>query len=192
MENEKQYGFYFDQTRCIGCYTCVVACKDWNNIEAGSINYIRIHTIEKGNFPNVFVAFLPAFCYHCADPPCVKSCLPGAIYKRQQDGIVLVDEEKCLGKDICGLCGEACPYGAPQYGEDDHAKMQKCDLCVTRLDEGASPVCVEACRTRALDVGPLDDLREKYGDGGSAVGFIFSAESKPSVVFRPKKSRDVS
>ena len=181
-----QYGFYFDQTKCIGCYTCAVACKDWHDIEAGPVHFIKVSNIEKGMFPNVFVAFLAGFCYHCADPSCIQSCPAGAIYKRQEDGIVLVDKENCLGKDMCRLCEEACPYGVPQFGSEENARMQKCDLCRDRVDDGLNPICVEACRTRALDAGPIDELKTKYGDVKEAVGFTYSKKTGPSIVFRKK------
>jgi anaerobic dimethyl sulfoxide reductase subunit B len=181
-----QFGFYFDQTRCIGCYTCVVACKDWHDVEAGPASWRRVVTIERGRFPHLFVAFLSTACYHCAHPDCMQACPVGAIDKRGVDGIVVVDREKCLGKDECGLCREACPYEAPQFGHEENAKMQKCNLCLDRLAEYRKPICVASCRTRALDAGPMDELRAKYGMTDEAVGFTHSPGMKPSVVFRPK------
>ena len=182
-----QFGFYFDQTRCIGCHTCVVACKDWHDVEAGPASWMRMTTIERGKFPDVFVAFLSNVCYHCADPACISACPVGAISKREVDGIVVVDREGCLGKDDCGLCKGACPYGVPQFGAEENAKMQMCNLCLDRLAEGKKPVCGAACLTRALDAGPIDELATKYGDVKEAIGFIYSAEISPSIVFKPKE-----
>ena len=106
-----QIGFYFDQTRCTGCYTCSVACKDWHDIDAGPISWLRVNVIEKGKFPNPFVAFQATFCYHCANPPCALACPAGAITKRKSDGIVVVDQQKCLGNKECHtLCLNACPW----------------------------------------------------------------------------------
>ena len=112
-----QLGFYFNQTRCVGCYTCTVACKDWHDIPAGRANWLGVTCIEEGFFPNPFVAYLLRPCYHCADPPCVPSCPVEAITKREADGIVMVDRAACLGESSCSACQEACPYGAPQFVE---------------------------------------------------------------------------
>ena len=158
-----QYGIYINQNRCIGCYACVVACKDWHNIPAGPASWLRVKTIEKGKYPELFVAFLPMLCYHCENPACLSVCLVDAITKREKDGIVTVDRELCIGKDHCGLCFESCPYKAPQFGSEENAKMQKCDLCLERWTEGKRPVCVDSCPMQALDAGPLNELKKKYG-----------------------------
>ena len=182
-----QMGLYIDQTRCIGCYTCVVACKDWHDVPAGPASWIRVITLEKGTYPDLFVAFLPIACYHCLEPSCVPACPVNAITKRKQDGIVVVDREACLGREGCQLCLESCHYEAPQFGAEENAKMQKCDLCVDRWAEGKKPICVEACPTRALDAGPIEELRAKYGDIREAEGFVYSQALIPSVIFKPKK-----
>jgi len=182
-----QLGLYFDQTRCTGCYACVVACKDWHDIPAGPASWIRIHTIEKGEYPNPYLAFLVNLCYHCADAPCIAACPVDAITKREKDGIVVVDREKCLGQDVCGgTCRDACPYDALQFGAEDNPKMQKCDFCLDTWAEGKKPICVRACPTRALDAGSLEELRAKYGDVREAEGFIYSERCKPSIVLKPK------
>jgi anaerobic dimethyl sulfoxide reductase subunit B (iron-sulfur subunit) len=181
-----QLGFYFDQTRCTGCFTCVVACKDWHNVEAGPASWRRVKITERGKFPEIFVASLTTACYHCAKPACVLACPANAIAKREEDGIVVVDSEKCYGKEFCDLCLQACPYEAPQFGAEDNAKMQMCDLCLDRWAEGKKPICVDSCPMRALDAGPIEDLRAKYGDVKQAVGFVYSAELKPSITFKPR------
>ncbi len=86
-------GFYFDQTRCTGCFTCAVACKDWHDISAGPASRRQVYTMETGSFPDVAVAFLTTSCYHCARPSCTGACPVGALTKRPQDGIVVVDRE---------------------------------------------------------------------------------------------------
>lgn len=181
-----QMGFYFDQCRCIGCDACVIACKDWHDIPAGPINWRKIVTIERGKFPRVFAAFLSIGCYHCAHPACVPACNSKAITKRE-DGVVEVDSEQCLGKDRCGACREACPYGIPQFGVEENARMQKCNFCIDRLAENKKPICVAACPTRALDAGPMDELRSRYGDIREAEGFVFSVETVPSIIFKPRR-----
>jgi anaerobic dimethyl sulfoxide reductase subunit B (iron-sulfur subunit) len=184
-----QIGFYFDQTRCTGCYACVVACKDSHDVPAGPASWLRLTTIEKGKYPDPFVAFLTNLCYHCGKPACVLTCPADAISKGEQDGIVVVARDLCLGKDNCGKCLEVCSYAAPQFGSEPNAKMQKCDLCVARLEEGKNPICVDACPSRALDTGLMEKLEAKYGDIGEAEGFIYFDELIPSVVFTPKKDR---
>ena len=182
-----QMGFYFDQTRCNGCFTCIVACKDWNDVDAGPASWRRVTTIEKGKYPNLFVAFLATACYHCAEPACVAACPVGAISKRELDGVVVVNQKTCLGKDNCDMCLQACPYDAPQFGAGENPKMNKCHFCLDRLEEGKKPACVDACPVRAMDAGPIEELRAKYGDVREAEGFVYSEELAPSIIFKPKK-----
>ncbi|MFH1123536.1 MAG: FAD-dependent oxidoreductase [Pseudomonadota bacterium] len=126
-----QLGFYFDQTRCIGCHTCAVACKDWNDIPAGPAHWRRILPIEEGQWPEPFAAYLSTSCHHCLDPICAAVCPAGAISKREKDGIVIVDREKCRQAAPCGIisnfrdipfgsmkspCTLACPAGVNVQG----------------------------------------------------------------------------
>ncbi len=186
-----QLGFYFDQTRCIGCYTCSVACKDWHDIEAGAGSFIRVQTIESGQFPDLSLAFLAVPCYQCDEPACAQVCPAGAIRKRSADGVVLIDPEKCLGRDECEKtpCVTACRYKATQFGLEENAKAHKCDLCQERWPIGRKPICVEACPMFALDAGPLTALQEEYGEETTAVGFSYSKKLKPGIVFKPKVNK---
>jgi len=183
-----QMGFYFDQTRCTGCFTCAVACKDWNDIDAGPVHWRRVQTIEEGKFPDVFVAYFTDQCYHCGEPACIPACPTNAISKREDDGIVIVNREKCIGNDECDTkCLKACPWDVPQFGPEAGAKMEKCDFCVSRIEDGKQTICVEACPLYALDAGPLDELKSKYGDSSATVGFRQMARFRPAVTFKPKK-----
>jgi len=186
-----QKGFYFDQTRCTGCQACAVACKDWHDTPAGPSRWIRITSKEEGQFPHPTVSFLFHYCYHCADPACLAACPHDAISKREEDGIVLVSAESCVGKEACGLCLEACPYRAPQFratpGAPPGGSMEKCDLCLDRWDAGKRPICVDSCPARALDAGLLEDLAKEYRTTPGADGFTHSARLGPSIIFRPKK-----
>jgi len=180
-------GFYFDQTRCTGCFACQVACKDWHDIDAGPVKWITLLEIEEGKFPNPFLAYLIATCYHCENPACQKACPADAIEKMDDTGIVLVDPAKCQGKDDCGaLCQKACPWDAPQFGPEQNACMQKCDLCCSRLAAGQNPICVDACPMFAMDAGPMEGLKEKYGDAVEAKGFRRSKKLGPSIIFKSK------
>lgn len=185
-----QLGFYFDQTRCCGCCTCIVACKDWNDVSAGPASWRRVITVEKGEFPDLFVAFLSTACHHCAAPACVSACPVDAVSKREEDGVVVVDRETCLGKDSCAQCFEACSYDAPQFGAEENGKMQKCHFCFDRLAENRKPACVDSCPMRALDAGPIEELRGKYGDIMEAEGFSYDEDLIPQVIFKPKKDTE--
>ncbi|MFX1277885.1 MAG: 4Fe-4S dicluster domain-containing protein [Promethearchaeota archaeon] len=185
----KQVGFYFDQTRCTGCYTCSVACKDWYNIDAGPENWMRVIAIEKGKFPDLTLSYLALACNHCGDPPCIKACPVNAIIKRTDDGIVVVDQDRCLGKAECGSkCLKVCPWDAPQFSSDENSKMRKCNLCIERLEQGKQTICVDACPMYALDVDSIENLQKKYGHVHTAEGYKYHEKFRPSLIFKPKLS----
>ncbi len=179
----KQWGFFFDQSRCSGCFTCIIACRQWHH---GGINRRRVETIEEGEFPHVTVAFLSLSCLHCESPACVAICPVGALSKRTEDGIVLIDEQCCLGRDTCGQCHDACPYEAIGFKDEPDATAEKCDFCLQRITQDEKPLCVLSCPIRALDFGPLADLKDKYGDRIAAKGFTYDGEIRPSIVFKCK------
>lgn len=182
-----QIGIYFDQTRCTGCCACQVACKDWHDIDAGPEKWMRVHYQEKGKFPDVFVSYMIGTCFHCQDPVCVDACPANAITKREDDGIVVVDSDICIGNEECDVkCLKACPYDAPQFGTKRGSKMRKCNFCLDRHMEGKKPSCVEACYVRALDSGTLEELEKKYGRIKTAQNFTYSKRTRPAVVFKPK------
>ena len=163
----KQLGFHVDQSYCVGCKACQVACKDnydlpigviWRRvIEYGGGNWVNKNGIKVPS--NIFGYFTPMSCLHCQNPACVNVCPTGAMYKRSEDGIVLIDADKCIG---CRYCEWACPYGAPQFNEES-GLMTKCTGCVDRVTAGQNPVCVDACPMRVLEFGDLAELQKKYG-----------------------------
>jgi len=117
----------------------------------------------------------------------MPACPTLAITKRDEDGIVTVDSRVCVGNAECDVkCLKACPYDAPQFGPEAGSKMRKCSFCVDRWTENKLPVCVEACPTRALDAGPLDELKARYSDNREAEGFSYSKRTRPAAVFKPK------
>ena len=145
-----EYGISYIKENCIQCYGCEVACKTWRNVELG-INWRRVENIWKGQYPQVKSISASVGCMHCVDPVCVEACPEGAISKRIEDGIVLVDRDKCVG---CQTCLDVCPFGVPQFGDD--GIMQKCDMCVNEIDyKTESPPCVESCSTKALVFGQM-------------------------------------
>lgn len=166
----KQYGFYYDAGRCIQCRTCEVACKSTNNIEPG-VKWRRVIETWGGNYPDVTRTFFSLACTHCEEPACIVVCPTGAIRKRVEDGIVVVDKDKCNG---CQDCFTACPYDVPQFGKD--GKMQKCDYCTAI---GRKPACVESCPAEALYAGTIDELLE-MAKGKTAMKM--DGATKPSMV----------
>ena len=182
---KRKLGLVIDLDTCVGCHACATSCKEWN---AGGIAgpltdehaygkdphgvwFNRVHSYEVdatgeretgsvGGLPQpAMTLHFPRSCLHCETPACVTVCPTGASYKRAEDGIVLVDEDKCIG---CKLCSWACPYGAREYSHVEGV-MKKCTLCVDRiyndnLDESErQPACVQACPTRARHFGDLGD-----------------------------------
>ena len=154
----KQYGFVFDLKRCIGCYTCVIACKVENCLQEHS--WIKVLTSNgapgntaTGRYPELSLSWQPITCMHCQNPPCLEACpLESAIYKRP-DGIVLIDKEKCTG---CQLCIPACPYGVIKFDLQDNV-AQKCTFCSHRLDQDLTPFCVKECIWGAIHFGDVGD-----------------------------------
>jgi anaerobic dimethyl sulfoxide reductase subunit B (iron-sulfur subunit) len=178
-----QLAFYFDQTRCIGCHTCVVACKDWHDLPAELVDWRRVNTYEEGKFPDVGVFHVSVSCNHCEKPACAAACPEEAIGKRESDGVVLVDSEKCNG---CRACEDACPYGMLQFRSDDGGVAEKCNFCADRLESGDVPVCVGSCPMRALDYGALDELSSKPDVVRKIPYLPDGAETTGALLIKPK------
>jgi anaerobic dimethyl sulfoxide reductase subunit B (iron-sulfur subunit) len=177
-----QLGFYYDMTACTGCKTCQIACKDVNELKVGVL-FRRVDTFEEGKFPYPLVFNVSISCNHCAKPRCVENCPTGAMYKRESDGVVVVNEKKCIG---CKYCQWSCPYGAPQYLADK-GKIGKCNYCIDKLDKGEEPACIASCPTRALHGGPIDDLRKNYGGTADMNKLPDASLTQPSLTVTLKK-----
>jgi len=147
----KRYGMVVDLRKCFGCHGCSVACKAQQEVPLG-VWRSWVDVSERGTYPNVERNFLPVLCNHCETPPCVPVCPADATHKRQ-DGIVFVEEDKCIA---CGRCVEACPY-TMRYLNPVSGLAQKCDFCVERVDQGLVPACVNTCNARARIFGDLND-----------------------------------
>jgi anaerobic dimethyl sulfoxide reductase subunit B (iron-sulfur subunit) len=109
------------------------------------------------------------------------------MYKEEKYGAVLANPERCQGARKCWL---ACPYGTPQFeGDDPKAKMSKCTMCIDRLEQGLTPICVQSCSMRALEFGPLEELMNRYGNLRRIEDMPRDSITKPAVVFKPADSK---
>lgn len=179
-----QMGFYFDQTACIGCKTCQVACRDRNNLYNVGEIFRNVDTAEKGTFPNVRYFSVSVSCNHCEKPACVAACPTGAMYKNEDEGVVLHDDGMCIG---CESCVNACPYSEPVYLEDEGI-VRKCDSCYVLRKKGEQPACVAACPMRALDFGDVEELKQKYGSDlvSDIDGLPDSSQTEAHLLINPR------
>jgi len=180
-------GMVIDLKKCVGCYACVVKCKQEHFLPTG-MNWRRILISETGEYPNAQKHVYPVLCNHCADPVCVSVCPTGAT-KRLETGIVVVEEDKCVG---CRYCVVACPYQARSYHREEYPYFPhqgptafeilreklyphqrkvvlKCNFCIERIEKAlgqglkpgenyeANTACVNICPTKAMVFGDLDD-----------------------------------
>ena len=199
-----RWGMVIDLKRCIACYGCQLACKAENGTPPG-VFFARVLKHEEGQFPTVRQLFLPVLCNHCEEPPCVEVCPTGASSKDEENGIVSIDPDMCVG---CRSCMMACPYsnrylndkpqhyfpqGPTPYEERRTAGHQtdvvmKCNFCKDRLAAGKEPACVANCVTVARIFGDLDDPNSEVSrlikERG---GFPLHPElgTKPSVYYLP-------
>ena len=160
-----QLALVIDLNVCVGCQACVTSCKEWNTSgEAGPLVdlrpydadptgtfFNRVQTFEVGEYPNTETVHFPKSCLHCEEPPCVPVCPTGASYKREEDGIVLIDQEKCRG---WRMCVSGCPYKKIYYNWKT-GKSEKCTFCYPRIEVGEPTVCSETCVGRIRYLGVM-------------------------------------
>jgi anaerobic dimethyl sulfoxide reductase subunit B (iron-sulfur subunit) len=191
----KQLGFYFDSSACSNCKACQIACQDKNNLPA-EIRWRRVLQYGGGNWvqqggtvipSNLFTYSISFACMHCQNPVCLQVCPTAAIGKRE-DGVVLIDQAKCIG---CRYCQWACPYGAPQFRED-LGVMTKCTFCEDLLAQGQNPACVDACVMRALNFGDIEELRQKHGNLDAIEPLPTANITRPALVIMPHKHAQLS
>lgn len=172
--NKQRWGILIDTNQCdAGCDKCVSACQSengWGKSETKSSPEQQAQWIRKVELkdPNTgHQQSLPVMCQHCEHPPCVDVCPTGASMKRE-DGIVLVDKHICIG---CRYCMMACPYKARSFIHEEikdqltnaprgKGTVESCTMCVTRVDAGGTPACVESCpgkNGKAMVFGDLND-----------------------------------
>ena len=153
-----RYAMAIDQRRCIGCHSCSVACRTWNELPLDIIYIPVLGGVCEGTWPNVHRNYLPTLCMHCKNPECVPCCPTGAS-QQDDDGVVWVDYKKCMG---CKVCVNACPYGMRDTSHmvrrfDEF--VRKCTFCKERreMEPGADPYCVQTCHQKARTFGDIDD-----------------------------------
>ncbi|MBM6663515.1 4Fe-4S dicluster domain-containing protein [Flavonifractor plautii] len=149
----KQFTFVVDVDRCIGCKGCQVACKMENCVALGE-GRNKVCTIgPNGVYPDLELYFLPTMCQQCENPSCVQACPTGACYKREEDEVILVDQDRCVG---CGSCRRACPYQMIRSSRELRT-ADKCTLCAQLRAVGDTPACVRNCSGGALHYGDIND-----------------------------------
>ena len=158
-------GMLYDTTKCIGCKTCVVACKESNEMRPDTRlselhdaplalndrtkNIIKLYKDDDGRR-----SYMKQQCMHCIDPACVGACMIGALQKREY-GIVTWESDRCIG---CRYCQVACPYNVPKFEwESTNPRIIKCELCSHRMPE-KGPACCEVCPREAVIYGKYDEL----------------------------------
>ena len=170
-----QKGFVFNLNKCTGCNACQIACSIENEVGL-PLNWRQVNTFNEPRHPEISYFHLSTACNHCLDPPCLKYCPALAIFKDQNTGAVIIDQDLCIG---CKYCSWVCPYDAPTFNSSTKM-MEKCTFCLHRLEEDLLPACVTLCPTTALQMA--DHQKDILIDPIS--GFTKS-EIKPAIKFIP-------
>jgi formate dehydrogenase iron-sulfur subunit len=197
-------GFFTDTTLCIGCKACEVACKEWNGVPDDGLNWLTssydhtgalgantwrhvafIEKKEPGSLGTAGVQWLMSsdVCKHCTSAACLDVCPTGSLM-RTEFGTVVVQQDICNG---CGYCVPACPFGVIDRRPDD-GRVWKCTLCYDRLKDDLEPACAQACPTKSIQFGPLDELRArgrdrlaKLHDAGTSEARLYGADEGDGV-----------
>ncbi len=173
-----EWGFVVDTTRCIGCGSCVRACKIENGVPdgyfrtwveryeidehekvhvdspSGALKSFKKDLVKKKHIVKAF--FVPKLCNHCMNSACTQVCPIGATF-HSPDGVVLIDKTHCMG---CGYCVQACPYGC-RYIKHPPGTADKCTFCYHRIHRGKPTACAQACPREARIHGNLNDPKSR-------------------------------
>lgn len=166
-----------DLRKCIGCQACTVACSTENRVPAGQFRTLVSHyEVDTEQQPRN--AMLPRLCNHCENPPCIPVCPVQATYQRP-DGIVVVDNTRCVG---CAYCVQACPYDARFINHETHT-ADKCTFCVHRVQAGLLPACVETCVGNARIFG---DIHNPQSEVSRLIKSLHTDGLKPELKTEPQ------
>jgi DMSO reductase iron-sulfur subunit len=180
----KQHGFYFNADHCIACHACESACSEKNNLPA-HLAFRAVGYVEGGSWPDYRRLNISMACNHCDDPVCLKGCPTRAYTKFAEYGAVLQDPDICFG---CGYCTWVCPYNAPQL-DPVAGHVQKCNMCVDRLEAGLKPACASACLAGALDFGVIETRPDNRDQVETVIpGFPDPAITHPNVRFQQTRA----
>jgi len=180
----KQHGFYFTADNCIACHACESACSEKNDLPA-HLAFRAVGYVEGGTWPITKRVNVSMACNHCDDPVCLKGCPTRAYTKFAEYGAVLQDPNICFG---CGYCTWVCPYNAPQL-DPVKGQVEKCNMCVDRLEVGLKPACVSACLAGALDFGIIETTPENRHQTKTAIpGFPSPEITHPNIRFQLTQS----
>lgn len=180
----KQHGFYFNADNCISCHACESACSEKNNLPA-HLAFRSVGYVEGGTYPAYKRLNISMACNHCDDPVCLKGCPTRAYTKFAEYGAVLQDPDICFG---CGYCTWVCPYNAPQL-DLVVGRVEKCNMCVDRLEAGLKPACVSACLAGALDFGVIETTPENRQQLATQIpGFPDPEITHPNIRFQQTRS----
>jgi len=149
----RQFSMVVELDRCIGCHGCQVACKFENNIALGTSRCHTYYMGPVGEFPHLSLYYMTVHCQQCEKPSCVEVCPTGACYKSDEDGVIYIDRETCIG---CQSCMRACPFHANNFNKELRI-MDKCTLCAEVREKGETPACVWNCVGGALHYGDIND-----------------------------------
>jgi DMSO reductase iron-sulfur subunit len=180
----KQHGFFFNADNCIACHACEAACSEKNDNPA-HIAFRSVGFVEGGTYPACQRLNISMACNHCDDPVCLKGCPTRAYTKFAEYGAVLQDPDICFG---CGYCTWVCPYNAPQL-DPVKGQVNKCNMCVDRLEVGLKPACVSACLGKALDFGVIENIPEGRDQAKTEIpGFPRTDITHPNIRFQQTRS----
>ena len=208
----KRWAMVVDTRKCLrehGCTDCITACHSVHNVPdfgnpKDEVKWVWKEQFEHG-FPEQHNEFMSddlkhkdvlLLCNHCDNPPCVRVCPTQATWKREADGIVMMDMHRCIG---CRYCMAACPYGSRSFNWRDprthvakidegfptrmRGVVEKCNFCAERLVRGEIPACVEACKAKALAFGDLEDPESEVRD---LLSRHFNIRRKPGLGTQPE------
>ena len=180
----KQHAFHFTADNCIGCHACEAACSEKNDMPP-HLSFRSVGYVEGGTYPNYTRMNISMACNHCDDPVCLKGCPTRAYTKHAEYGAVIQDPEICFG---CGYCTWVCPYNAPQL-DPVKGRVEKCNMCVDRLEVGLKPACVSACVGNALNFGVVENMPDNREQIDTRIpGFPDPSITKPNIRFQQIKS----